>query len=100
VRQAVGADFPLALVKRMRTHAGMRACLESGLVQLVSLCRPLIAEPDLLLKLRQDGEYEHACVRCRKCWPKRPGMGGVTCRNAKTLRRLRRPRPEGVEEEQ
>jgi 2,4-dienoyl-CoA reductase-like NADH-dependent reductase (Old Yellow Enzyme family) len=100
VRQAVGPDFPLALVNRMRTRAGMQALLESGLVQLVSLCRPLIAEPDLLHKLRQDGEYEHACVRCWKCWPKQPGMGGVTCRNAKTLRRLGRPLPEGMKEEQ
>jgi 2,4-dienoyl-CoA reductase-like NADH-dependent reductase (Old Yellow Enzyme family) len=97
VRQAVGDDFPLALVKRLRTRAGMQALLDSGLVQMVSLCRPLIAEPDLLHKLRQDSEYEHACARCWRCWPKELGWG-VTCRNAKTLRRLGRPMPQGVEE--
>ncbi len=96
VRQAVGDDFPLALVNRMRTRAGMQALLDSGLVNLVSLCRPLIAEPDLLHKLREDSAYEHACVRCGRCWPKEPGIGGVTCRNVKTLRRLGRPMPEGA----
>ncbi len=97
VRQAVGDDFPLALVNRMLTHAGMQALLDSGLVQMVSLCRPLIAEPDLLHKLRQDSAYEHACVRCWTCWPKELGQG-VACRNVKTLRRLGRPAPKGAEE--
>jgi 2,4-dienoyl-CoA reductase-like NADH-dependent reductase (Old Yellow Enzyme family) len=87
VRQAVGDDFPLALVSGMRTRAGMEALLESGLVQLVSMCRPLIAEPDLPHKLRENGAYAHACVRCWECWPKALGMG-VACRHAKVLRRL------------
>jgi 2,4-dienoyl-CoA reductase-like NADH-dependent reductase (Old Yellow Enzyme family) len=56
-------------------------------VQLVSMCRPLIAEPDLPHKLRENGAYAHACVRCWECWPKALGMG-VACRHAKVLRRL------------
>ncbi len=87
VRQAVSDGFPLALVNNFRARAGMEAVLENGLVQMVSLCRPLIAEPDLPDKLRENGAYEHACVRCWKCWPKEPGTG-VACRNTRTLRRL------------
>jgi 2,4-dienoyl-CoA reductase-like NADH-dependent reductase (Old Yellow Enzyme family) len=87
VRQAVGDDFPLALVNGFRTRAGMEAVLENGMVQMVSLCRPLIVEPDLPNKLRKDSDYEHVCTRCWECWPKELGMG-VACRNAGVLRRL------------
>ena len=87
VRQAVGGDFSLALVNGFRTRAGMESVLENGLVQVVSLCRPLIVEPDLPIKLRENGDYEHVCDRCWKCWPKKAGMG-VACRNAKVLRLL------------
>ena len=57
VRQAVGDDFPLALVNGFRTRAGMEAVLDNDLVQMVSLCRPLIAEPDLPNKLRENSHY-------------------------------------------
>ncbi len=87
VRQAVGDDFPLALVNGFRTRAGMESVLDNGLVQLVSLCRPLIVEPDLPNKLRENVDYEHVCDRCGKCWPDEVGMG-VVCRNAKVLRLL------------
>jgi 2,4-dienoyl-CoA reductase-like NADH-dependent reductase (Old Yellow Enzyme family) len=89
VRQTVGGDFPLALVNGFRTRAGMEVVLNNGLVQMVSLCRPLIAEPDLPNKLRENSDYEHACTRCRECWPKEPGIG-TACRNAGVLRRLGR----------
>jgi 2,4-dienoyl-CoA reductase-like NADH-dependent reductase (Old Yellow Enzyme family) len=78
VRQAVGNDFPLALVNGFRTRAGMEALLQDGLVQVISLSRPLIAEPDLPNKLRMVEAFEAACVRCGKCWPEGPGLG-VAC---------------------
>ena len=87
VRQAVGGDFPLALVNGFRTRAGMEAVLENGLVQMVSLSRPLIAEPDLPNRLRENHDYKHVCTRCWECWPKEPGTG-VACRNSGVLRRL------------
>lgn len=87
-RKVVGKGFSLALVNGNKSYAGMQALLENGLVQLVSLCRPLIAEPDLVKKLRAEPTYKHACGRCWECWPKRLGTG-VACRNAAVLRRLR-----------
>jgi len=87
VRQAVGDDFPLALVNGFRTRAGMESVLEDDLVQVVSLCRPLIVEPDLPNKLRENSDYEHVCNRCWKCWPDEMGIG-VACRNDKILRLL------------
>ena len=88
VREAVGPEVPLAVVYGFSTRAGMEAVLASGLVQMVSLCRPLIAEPDLPEKLRTIEGYEAACVRCGKCWPEAIGEG-TACRNAAVQRKLR-----------
>lgn len=91
VRDIVGRDFPLALVNRNKTYAGMEALLDGGPVQFVNLCRPLIAEPDLANKLRADPSYKHMRGRCWECWPKELGAG-IACRNAAVLRRWERAR--------
>ena len=87
VREAVGQEYPLAVVYGFSTRAGMEAVLAGGPVQMVSLCRPLIAEPDLLLKLQALAGYQAACVRCGKCWPKALGEG-TACYNAAVQRKL------------
>jgi 2,4-dienoyl-CoA reductase-like NADH-dependent reductase (Old Yellow Enzyme family) len=87
IRPAVGDDFPLALVHSFRTRAQMQSILDRGTVQMVSMCRPLVAEPDLPIKLRTNPEYEHACVRCGLCWPK-PPQSGVACYNKAVQRKL------------
>ena len=53
----------------------------------LSLCRPLIAEPDLPQKLREIAGYRAACVRCGKCWPEALGEG-FACYNAAVQRKL------------
>lgn len=87
VRSAVADDFPLALVQNFRTHTQMQALLDRGTVQMISLCRPLIAEPDLPNHLQVDPGYEHACVRCGQCWPKQMHTG-VACYNDAVKRKL------------
>ena len=87
VREAVGPEFPLALVNGFRTRAIMQDVLDDGVAQLISLCRPLIVEPDLPNKLH-DGRREAAsCARCSQCWPKSPDEG-VACHNRSVQRRL------------
>jgi 2,4-dienoyl-CoA reductase-like NADH-dependent reductase (Old Yellow Enzyme family) len=89
VRQAVGPDYPLALVAGFRTRAMMEAVIAAEIVQSVSLCRPLLAEPDLPYKLQRGDADQVACVRCDQC---RAGFGRdeVMCRNAKVLAALGR----------
>ena len=87
VRQAVGPGFPLALVSGFSTGAAMQQVLDSGLAQLISLCRPLIAEPDLPEKIRADRAYRAACDRCDQCWPTEPDEG-VGCHNPTVLEYL------------
>jgi 2,4-dienoyl-CoA reductase-like NADH-dependent reductase (Old Yellow Enzyme family) len=80
VRDAVGPDYPLGLVYGFRTRQCMETVLNSGVVQMISLCRPLIAEPDLVHKMEQGLSDEVACTRCDLC---RSGEDeeGIVCRN-------------------
>ena len=87
VREAVGPDFPLALVNGFRTRSVMQDVLDDGVAQLISLCRPLIVEPDLPNKLRDGRREAAACARCSQCWPKSPDEG-VACHNRSVQRRL------------
>jgi len=80
VRTAVGPSKPLALVNGFRTRTIMESVLESGLAQLVSLCRPFIAEPGLANRLASAPEAQVLCVRCNRCWPEQPGEG-ISCKN-------------------
>ena len=86
-RPVVGDDFPLALVHNIRTCAQMQTLLDRGTVQMISICRPLIAEPDLPNKLRTNPDYQHACTRCGQCWPDPPNYG-VACYNEAVQRKL------------
>ncbi len=87
VREAVGPDYPLSLVYGFRTRRCMEAVLNSGLVQMISLCRPLIAEPDLVHKMEQGLIEEVACVRCDLCHPGEDEEG-IACRNEQVLEDL------------
>ena len=95
VRQVIAAEYPedtphehpLALVKGFATLAGMEAALSEGVVQMISMCQPLIAEPDLPNKLMRGETQKAACVRCRQCWPD-DAQGTVMCRNAGVRRKL------------
>ena len=66
IRMATGST-PLALVDGLTTVAGMRAVVQSGLADLVSLSRPFIREPDLVRHLAA-GQPHVTCTRCDGCY--------------------------------
>lgn len=73
LRQQV--EIPLSLVGGIRTLAEMEEVLSSG-IDMVSLARPLICEPDIFPKLLA-GQDESRCLSCNKCFALphiRPGM--------------------------
>lgn len=78
-RQVTG--LPIMLVNGLRSHAAMSEVIESGAADFVSLCRPLIAEPDLVARMRRGESDRAACRTCDRCWPEKPGQA-VACRNA------------------
>ena len=70
--------LPLALVGGLRSRPVMERALAAGL-DLVSLSRPLIREPDLPRRLAADPLAASTCIACNRCWPREAGQG-IACR--------------------
>jgi 2,4-dienoyl-CoA reductase-like NADH-dependent reductase (Old Yellow Enzyme family) len=67
-------DVPLMLVGGIRSLAVAEELVASGLADYVSLCRPLIRQPDLVRRW-QAGDAEAAdCISCNSCFT--PGIQG------------------------
>jgi 2,4-dienoyl-CoA reductase-like NADH-dependent reductase (Old Yellow Enzyme family) len=69
-------SVPLILVGGIRSYEVAKELLEKDLADYISLCRPLIREPDLI-KRWQEGDIKRAtCISCNKCFvPTRAGEG-------------------------
>ncbi|MBE0524302.1 MAG: NADH:flavin oxidoreductase [Methanosarcinales archaeon] len=67
-------NIPVILVGGLRSKAVMDAMLEEGYADMVSLCRPLIREPDLVMKFKE-GADEAECTSCNQCFDEK----GVRC---------------------
>ena len=72
IKEAV--DIPVILVGGLRTMIVMEEMLNEGYADMVSLSRPFIREPDLIVKFRQ-GASEAECISCNGCFD----VGGVKC---------------------
>lgn len=59
--------IPVASVNGWRSIGRMRDAVGSGAVDMISLCRPLIREPGLVLKLRAGTGQAAACISCNEC---------------------------------
>jgi len=72
IKQGVG--IPVMLVGGLRSMGVMEQMLANGCADMVSLCRPLIREPDLVVKFR-DGAQGAECTSCNRCFDE----SGVRC---------------------
>lgn len=79
------ATLPIILVGGMRSLATMEDVLVSGDAQLISMCRPLICEPDLPNRLRNGIQPAAACVSKNRCYP-RKGDIGISCKCSGVVR--------------
>jgi 2,4-dienoyl-CoA reductase-like NADH-dependent reductase (Old Yellow Enzyme family) len=70
-------DLPIILVGGLRSREVMDRILDEGSADFISLCRPLIREPDLPNRLRE-GQAAATCISCNQCWP-REGELGISC---------------------
>jgi 2,4-dienoyl-CoA reductase-like NADH-dependent reductase (Old Yellow Enzyme family) len=82
-------DLPIILVGGFRSREVMERVLDEGTADFISLCRPLIREPDLPNRIR-DGQAAATCISCNQCWP-RAGELGISCHY--------QPKPEQEEDE-
>jgi len=72
-------NIPLALVDGIRTRTVMENILEGNIVDLISMSKPLIIEPDFPNKLKREQKKSN-CINCRKCVSlERFGKRMLTC---------------------
>ncbi|MGD2147328.1 MAG: NADH:flavin oxidoreductase, partial [Anaerolineae bacterium] len=71
--------LPIALVGGLRSIQVMEDLLETGDADFISLCRPLICEPDLPKRLRDGIQDRSRCISGSRCWPDSCGEG-IACR--------------------
>ena len=66
VRQATAV--PLSIVGGMRSPAVMEDIIDSGDSDMISICRPLIREPDLIKRWKAGDRRLADCISCGKCF--------------------------------
>jgi 2,4-dienoyl-CoA reductase-like NADH-dependent reductase (Old Yellow Enzyme family) len=72
-------QLPIILVGGFRSRRVMEEVLEAGDADFISLCRPLICEPDLPNRLREGTQERSSCISASRCWP--DGLNeGIACR--------------------
>jgi 2,4-dienoyl-CoA reductase-like NADH-dependent reductase (Old Yellow Enzyme family) len=84
--EALDLSIPVILVGGNRDVEHLEEILQRGRVDLISLCRPLISEPDLPQRwLEGRGKSGTDCISCNSCLhemfvhPGRPSPGLVRC---------------------
>jgi 2,4-dienoyl-CoA reductase-like NADH-dependent reductase (Old Yellow Enzyme family) len=81
-------SVPLAVVGGMRSLPVMQQAIDSGAVDCVSLCRPLIREPDLVKRWSEGDMRPADCISCGACMKKAAdGRSDVRCRQIRPLRK-------------
>jgi len=67
---------PLILVGGIRSYEVAKELVEKELADYISLCRPLIREPDLIKRWKRGNTERAVCISCNKCFePTRAGKG-------------------------
>jgi len=61
-------DIPVMLVGGLRALDTMEAVLNRTKIELISLSRPLLREPDLPKKMQADPKAVSRCVSCNRCY--------------------------------
>lgn len=72
-------NIPVIGLGGLRTFRVMENFVASGKVDLVSMSRPFIREPDLILKFQRGEVQASACLSCNKCFNPR----GIACAEIK-----------------
>jgi 2,4-dienoyl-CoA reductase-like NADH-dependent reductase (Old Yellow Enzyme family) len=71
--------LPIILVGGFRSRTVMEDVLASGDADFISLCRPLICEPDLPERMRLGLQERSRCISANRCWAAKPGTG-ISCK--------------------
>ena len=72
-------QLPIILVGGFRSLRVMEEVLTSGDADFISLCRPLVCEPDLPNRMRLGLQERSSCISANRCWAKKDGEG-IACK--------------------
>jgi 2,4-dienoyl-CoA reductase-like NADH-dependent reductase (Old Yellow Enzyme family) len=72
-------ELPIILVGGFRSRSVMEKVLGDGLADYVSLCRPLISEPDLPNQFKLGLKEKSRCLSANNCWAEKAGVG-ISCK--------------------
>lgn len=72
-------ELPIILVGGFRSRSVMERVLADGHADFVSLCRPLISEPDLPSQFKLGLKEKSRCLSANNCWAKGAGEG-IACK--------------------
>lgn len=71
--------LPILAVGGFRSRKVMERVLQDGEADFISLCRPLICEPDFPNRLRLGLQDKSRCISANNCWENTPGEG-ISCK--------------------
>jgi 2,4-dienoyl-CoA reductase-like NADH-dependent reductase (Old Yellow Enzyme family) len=71
--------LPIILVGGLRSRRVMEEVLAAGDADFISICRPLIREPDLPEKFGLGLQERASCISANRCWAERDGEG-IACK--------------------
>ena len=72
-------SVPLILVGGIRSYEVAKELLEKNLADYISLCRPLIREPDLISRWQEGDTKSSKCISCNGCAVSRDAGKGLYC---------------------
>jgi 2,4-dienoyl-CoA reductase-like NADH-dependent reductase (Old Yellow Enzyme family) len=72
-------ELPIILVGGFRSRSVMERVLADGAADYISLCRPLISEPDLPNQFNDGLKEKSRCLSANNCWAEGPGEG-ISCK--------------------
>lgn len=78
--------LPILLVGGFRSLSIMNDVLLSGDADMISICRPLICEPDLIEQFAQGVKSKADCISCNRCFAQKMDEG-TRCRWKENLSR-------------
>jgi len=77
-------ETPIILTGGIRSYEVARDLVETGVADYIGLCRPLIREPDLVMRWERGDLHKSACVSDNACFrPIREGKGPLRARDTR-----------------
>lgn len=78
-------NIPLIVVGGFRSGSEIIHAIHDRGIDFVSMCRPFIAEPNLVVKLKENSLYASKCVSCNQCAVMCDSLSPTRCYNHKQI---------------